>query len=99
MTSRNLTVDGMLSGTGIRDLIEGGYVEPSDLGVSSDLCARIENWLSGYEAAHYKQFKDGEEVERLDAEGVEIARNLKEQMEGYSIGYYSNAKLKAVQIM
>lgn len=36
-----LVVDGELSGTGIRDAVEGDYIELDDLGLRDDLAHRI----------------------------------------------------------
>ena len=58
MTIRKLIVDGMLSGTGVRDGVAGGYVEPNELGLSGPLTKRLNNWLRGFENAHYRQFVD-----------------------------------------
>ena len=44
MNSSNLIVDGMLSGTGIRDGDEGGYLEPSKIDLSENLCKKISAW-------------------------------------------------------
>jgi hypothetical protein len=48
---RYLTVDGMLSGTGIRDSLTGKYLDPSEVGFSPELIRRIEKWLIDYETA------------------------------------------------
>ncbi len=55
-----LTVDGLLSGTGIRNSIEGGYIDPRALGISRDLVSRIEGWLRLYEEAHFDGFSDSD---------------------------------------
>jgi hypothetical protein len=96
MTRRNLIVDGMLSGTGIRDAIAGGYVEPDELGLSANLSKRILKWLLGYENAHYYQFSDKAENERLDQEGVEIARHVRDELPGIQVDYFSNAEMRKV---
>ncbi len=41
MPKRNLIVDGMLLGTGIRDAVAGGYLDPSEIGISNDLANRL----------------------------------------------------------
>jgi hypothetical protein len=46
---RYLTIDGMCSGTGIRDSVTGGYICPSELGLSEGLVARIDRWVKRYE--------------------------------------------------
>ena len=46
---RYLTIDGMLSGTGIRDSVNGGYLDATDLGISFALTEKLGHWLSRYE--------------------------------------------------
>ena len=94
MGPRYLTVDGMLSGTGIRDSVEGGYLDPGELGVSAVLTERIVNWLARYERAHYVQFADAVEVDELDREGRAIAAQLQEQLPQAKIQYFSDAKMR-----
>ena len=96
---RYLTVDGMLSGTGLRDTVAGGYVEPREVGLSTNLVGRIEKWLLEYEAAHYRQFFDKAENERLDQEGVAIAKQVREELPGTKIEYFSNAEMRKIIII
>jgi hypothetical protein len=53
---RYLVIDATLSGTGIRDKHEGGYLAPEDLGLSSDTIQSLNTWLSKYENEHYGYF-------------------------------------------
>jgi hypothetical protein len=94
MSQLSLIVDGMLSGTGIRDANEGGYVEPNDIGISVSLCAEITDWLERYENAHFHQYEDAAVNQQLDKEGIEIARKLRVEMPRAKIGYYSSAELQ-----
>lgn len=89
-----LTVDGMLSGTGIRDSVEGGYISPKELGLSSILKDKISKWLSQYEDAHYNQYEDKAQIVELDAEGLDICKMLKEEIPDSKINYYSDAEMK-----
>jgi len=91
-----LIVDGMLSGTGIRDAVEGGYIEHDDLGLSSSLSARISSWLACYEESHYEQFQDSKQVGYLDAEGLKICSLLQSELPDSKISYFSNARMMAV---
>lgn len=91
-----LTVDGMLNGTGIRDSIVGGYLDPSVIGVSLETKERISKWLSRYEDAHYMQYQDKAEIEWLDLEGIEICKRLISELPGYKICYYSSAKMSKI---
>jgi hypothetical protein len=96
---RCLTVDGMLSGTGIRDPVEGGYIDPHELGLSDDLVRRIEKWLLEYEAAHYDQFLEKSENERLDLEGFAITRLIREEMFEAKVDYFSNAEMRRIAVI
>jgi len=94
----SLIIDGMLSGTGIRDPDAGGYVDPNELELSTDLVERIARWLIDYETAHYYQFNDEAENERLDQEGVAITRQTREQLPGTQVDYFSNAKMRRITV-
>ena len=96
MKTTHLIVDGMLSGTGIRDGVHGGYLETSAIGVSSGLGCQISKWLEQYENAHFFQFANAAENELLDKRGVEIARSLKAELPGVRVTYFSSAKLKEI---
>jgi hypothetical protein len=93
---RYLIVDGMLSGTGIRDPLIGKYLDPNEVGFSSELVRRIEKWVIEYETAHYCQFNDEAENQRLDQEGIEIARQAQSQLPEMKIEYFSNAQMKKI---
>jgi hypothetical protein len=93
---RYLTIDGMLSGTGVRDTVDGGYIDPKQIGLSPELVRRIEKWVIEYETAHYNQFKDEIESQRLDQEGVEIARQAQEQLPRMKVDYFSNARMQKI---
>ena len=53
-----LTVDGYFHGTGIRDSVEGGFVELELLAISPDLKDRIKKWVLQYEAEHYNHYAE-----------------------------------------
>lgn len=91
-----LTVDGMMSGTGIRDTLEGGYLKPDELGLSSELKRKISDWLSSYENEHYSQYEDKSVVAGLDAEGIEICDLLKSEIPDSKVEYYSAAETKKI---
>ena len=93
-----LIVDGMMSGTGIRDAVEGGYVDPVDLGVSANLADRILRWLRDYENARYFQYQDENRVAALDAQGISIGRALQKELPDAKIEYYSNAELRRIPL-
>jgi hypothetical protein len=98
MNKNHLIVDGMLSGTGIRNGDQGGYLSPEELGVSPELESRISDWVQRYEAAHFLQFQDRSENRALDVEGLEIARALKAELPNCKVTYFSNAELKEIPV-
>jgi len=91
---QNLIIDGMLSGTGLRDGKAGGYLDLQNLGLSADLTKRIANWLLAYESAHYGQFADKAENDRLDQEGIAIAMSVRKERPGVRVEYFSNAQMR-----
>jgi hypothetical protein len=90
---RYLIVDGMFSGTGIRDSVDGGYLKPDTLAISPSLRERITSWLSRYGEAHLSQYKNESEILSLDNEGLEICRSLRDELPDAKIEYYSSAKM------
>ncbi|MEH2502722.1 hypothetical protein V1290_001533 [Bradyrhizobium sp. AZCC 1578] len=94
---RYLTADGMLSGTGIRDSLIGKYLDPKEVGCSPELVRRIEKWVIDYETAHYCQFNNEAENQRLDQEGIEIARQAQSQLPEMKVEYFSNAQMKKIR--
>ena len=89
-----LLIDGMLSGTGIRDRTNGGYIDPKALALSPPLVDDLRIWLSQYEDAHYAGFGDAEVVSALDLRGVALARRVAMERADDEVGYFSNAHLK-----
>jgi hypothetical protein len=94
---RYLIVDAMLSGTGVRDAIGGGYVELAELGLSPNVVEAITSWLARYETAHYRQFDDPREVEALDDIGLELCNRLAQELQGNKIGYFSAARMEKLK--
>ena len=93
-----LTVDGMLGGAGVRDQIEGGYIDPEDLNLSSELIEVIRNWVTRYETAHYRQFSDQQEVTKLDEEGLLICSRLHEELDDTNIEYFSTGLMTSIRV-
>lgn len=89
----DLLIDGMMSGTGIRDATNGGYVEPSDLGLSRELTNDIERWVSEYRAAHMQGHPEQVVVE-LDRAGLAILTRVQEELPERKLGYYSDGRLE-----
>lgn len=86
-------VDGMLSGTGVRDAINGGYVDPKSLGLSESLVCSLASWQAQYEDAHFAGFPD-DRVAELDKDGAALASRLRDELSGMEIGYFSNGIMK-----
>lgn len=93
-TKRKIVIDGMLSGTGIRDLDQGGYLSPEDLDLGDDFTSDLATWLRAYENLHYFNLQDATEVGELDRQGLELTRRLRVLLPAFRVGYYSNAGLK-----
>lgn len=88
-----LVVDASLSGTGIRDKYEGGYLVLEDLGLSSVTINRLIEWLLKYEVEHYNGFTNASIIDQLDREGKEIAAMIKNELPEVKIEYFSDARM------
>lgn len=93
-----LVIDGLLHGTGVRDYYEGGYIYPEDLGLSSDLIKKLNDWLLRYEEEHYNGFSDIKLVDHLDIEGKDIAHAIKQELLEVKVDYYSAGKMTKVHV-
>jgi hypothetical protein len=82
-------------GSGIPSL--GNISIPAKSDFSSELVRRIEKWVIDYETAHYRQFDDEAENQRLDREGIEIARQAQSQLPEMKVEYFSNAQMKKIR--
>jgi hypothetical protein len=99
MNERSLIVDGMLSGTGIRDAKAGGYVDPNELRLSPNLSNRIAEWLLEYENAHYYRFVDKAQNQQLDQEGIAIAKHIREELPDAQVEYFSNVEMRKIAVI
>ncbi len=88
-----LVIDAALSGTGIRDKYEGGYINTDDLGLSLLIKQRLKEWLSKYESEHNNGFTNDAIISELDQEGREIALMIKNELPEVKIEYFSDARL------
>jgi hypothetical protein len=86
-------IDGMLSGTGVRDARAGGYVKPLELGLPASLADDLATWQRRYEEAHFAGFPE-EVVDELDGEGLALASRVQDELSGKSVGYFSNGRMK-----
>ena len=91
---RYLTVDGMMSGTGVRDSVAGGYLWPSNLELSPALASRISEWLREYAVAHFDGYRDRERVASLDEEGLKICAAVRDEVPASKVEYYSDALMR-----
>ena len=91
---RYLTVDGMMSGTGVRDSVAGGYLHLSDLGLSPPLASRISEWLRAYAAAQLDGYRDKARVTMLDEEGLRICAAVRDEVPDSKVEYYSDALMQ-----
>ncbi|WP_228892409.1 hypothetical protein [Pseudoduganella aquatica] len=89
-----LVVDGNISGTGIRDAVEGGYLTASELGISECLGDKISAWQQRYEIAHFRAYTDVTEVDKLDAEGLALRQKLAVELVRAKVQYFSSAKMQ-----
>lgn len=90
---KELLIDTMLSGTGVRDVLNGGYVDPATLGLSEALQGDLAAWHRRYEEAHFNGFPN-EMVFILDREGVDLASRADRELANSKVGYYSDGLLK-----
>ena len=91
-----LTIDGCLSGTGIRDSVSGGFIDPTAIGVSDKLRTEIKHWQRQYEEAHYAQFSDASESGRLDQAGQSLCAKLAAEIPTAKIEYFSSAEMRKI---
>jgi len=92
--ARYLVVDGELSGTGVRDGVNGGYLKTSELGISKLLSSEISLWQTRYELAHFRIYADPVEVDKLDAEGLMLRQKLSMELADAKVQYFSSAKMR-----
>ncbi len=86
-------IDGMLSGTGVRDAINGGYVSPDAIGLSTQLAADLAAWQRCYEEAHFAGFP-ADAVAQLDDDGLALASRTQEELIDKSVGYFSCGQME-----
>ncbi|TYC64556.1 hypothetical protein FMN63_18925 [Stappia sp. BW2] len=93
---RYLTVDGMSSGTGVRDTLDGGFVDLDKIGVSAGLKRDVRVWLLEYEADFFAGFRNLKTLAALDEKGLQIAQRLSKEIPGSKIEYYSDGKSEKI---
>lgn len=95
---RYLVVDGMVSGTGVRDRYARGYVELAALGLSFELAGQVGAWLAQYREAHYEGFDDEEAIAALDAQGMALTRLLQSELPSAKLQYFSAARTRLLTL-
>jgi len=88
-----IVIDASLSGTGIRDKYEGGYILAEKLSLSSEITQRLCVWLVKYENEHYNGFTNFRTIDELDQEGKDIGLMIKKELLDVKIEYFSAARM------
>ncbi|MGB7067999.1 MAG: hypothetical protein WBD22_00710 [Pyrinomonadaceae bacterium] len=84
-----LVLDAAFNGTGIRTDFTSSDVELDSLEISENLKRRITSWLADYHEQQFQGFENTETAEGLDLEGVSIVKELRAELPGVKISYYS----------
>ncbi len=92
LVTTDFLIDGMLSGTGVRDAVEGGYLQPTAIGLSTSLVADVADWQRRYEDAHFTGFPE-DAVASLDVEGLALRSRVQAELSDKSVGYFSNGRM------
>lgn len=88
-----LVIDAMFSGTGIRDLYTGEYLQPNSLSLSSVTVERLKHWLLQYIQEHDNGYASNDAIDELDREGKAIASTIKRELLDAKVLYCSDAKM------
>ncbi|AHE55266.1 hypothetical protein [Sphingomonas sanxanigenens] len=88
----DLLIDGMLSGTGVRDAVNGGYLQPAAIELSASLVSDLSDWQRKYEDAHFAGFPENA-VTVLDEEGLTLLSRVQAERPDKSVGYFSNGRM------
>jgi hypothetical protein len=68
------------------------------MGLSEPLQKRIARWLNRYEDAHYRQYDNADELATLDAEGLAIARMVRDELPGSKVEYFSDGRMTKLDL-
>lgn len=90
---RYLTIDASLSGTGIRNQYEGGYITPEELNLNDEIIHLLKDWLSEYEEEHYNGYENNQRIDELDKKGKKIALMIKNSLSEVKVEYFSDARM------
>jgi hypothetical protein len=99
---RYLTITADYLGTGVKDDY-AGPVDPQTLNLPQEIIQRISRWVAAYQPLILLNDNDRsfrkEEIERLDQDGLALARDIKNHFgEKAKIQYYSEGKLQRLLI-
>ncbi|GMM93282.1 hypothetical protein [Qipengyuania sp. MTN3-11] len=86
-------IDGMLSGTGIRDAVNGGYVDPTSIGISGAALEHLNQWQKFYEQAHFAGFPV-DKVTELDEQGLLLTKEISKANPDKTFAYFSDGLMK-----
>ncbi|WP_040508799.1 hypothetical protein [Leptospira wolffii] len=86
-----LIIDGYFGGTGIRNSVEGSYIDLAELNLSTGLTDQINLWLKNYSNEFFEEYKNIEKAKSLDQAGIEIAKKVMNERRLNKIEYYSDA--------
>lgn len=95
---RYLTVDGMMSGSGVRDSVNGGFIDLMELRLSRELLDDISKWLKKYESAHLDQYRNQKSIRQLDSMGIELSKRLMDEIPDSKVEYYSDALCRKIYV-
>lgn len=93
-----LTIDEMMSGTGVRDSVEGGYLSLDTLSLSDDLIHDPREWLDEYRKQHISGYSDVFIINDFDSIEISLAVELKKQVIDAEVDYYSDEKQKRIPL-
>ncbi len=88
-----LLIDGMLNGTGIRDQLNGGYIEPESLGITPTLIKKLQDWHLKYQEEFYNGYSNTLIVDKLDELGRDISNEIQKELTEFKVSYFSDAKM------
>ena len=93
-----LIIDGMAFGTGVRNGVEGGFIDIEEFDISETLSKKLKQWLLEYEDEHYNGYADPININKLDNKGIEIAKLFRSELKDCKVEYYSNGKTKMIKL-
>ena len=93
-----IIIDAALNGTGIRNEYDGGFIPLENIGLSPTIINKLTHWLHLYAQEIYAGYNNINNIEKLDEEGISIAREIKNEIENVKVSYFSDAKMQRILI-